>query len=327
MFELIKKLAGTFGVSGCEQPIRELIKNEIINYVDDIRIDALGNLIALKKGDTHNNKIMVSAHMDESGVIITHIDDKGFIRFSNIGNLTPVFLVSRKVIFMNNISGIIYHDGKAKDIKDKKLSDLYIDIGAGSDDGTPAPLDIGDTAAFPGETALQGGFIMSGKLDNRAGCAVLIKSIKRHVRYDSDIYYVFTAQNRLGLRGAATAAYSVAPDYSISIDASPAKDIPGNKISGLKCGSGPAVRIMGRHYIFNPEIRKKIEEAANRNNVHLQSDIAPEKDADADVISINSGGIPSGAVTIPCRYCHSMLEMMHMNDIENTLKLLDAFLL
>jgi endoglucanase len=320
MFNLVKMLTSKFGVSGNEEEIREFIKGEIEKYVDEIGTDTLGNLIAVKKGK--GKKIMVAAHMDEIGVIATYIDEKGFIRYSNIGWVSPYYLLGQRVRFKGGTAGAIFYEEKLEDFKNLKLSNMYIDIGAGSKEEAEKMVEIGETAVIEGEAVKSGDMIISKALDDRAGCGVLIKTIKELPKTDNEIYFVFTVQEELGLRGAKTAAYSIKPDLAIAIDVTPTGDTPECRPMSVKCGNGPAIKIKDRSIICHQEVKRLLEESARKLNIPYQYEIIESGGSDAGAIHMAVGGIPTGAVSIPCRYTHSPIEMVNINDLENAARLL-----
>ncbi|MFZ5988908.1 MAG: M42 family metallopeptidase [Bacillota bacterium] len=320
MFDLIKKLSGSFGVSGNEEEIREVIKEEIKGKVDEISVDTLGNLIAVKKGK--GKKIMVAAHMDEIGVMATYIDDKGFIRFSNIGGVSQFNSVGQKVRFRNGTVGVVFYEEKLEDMKNLKLSKMYIDIGANSKEEAQKLVKIGDVACFAGDAVKQGDMIISKALDDRSGCAVLVQAIKDMPKTENEIYFVFTVQEELGLRGAKTAAYQIKPDLAIAVDVTLTGDTPESHPMEVKCGAGPAIKIKDRSILCHPLIKKLLEESAKRINIPHQFEVLEVGGSDPGAIHITAGGIPSGAISIPCRYLHSPVEAASLSDIENAVKLL-----
>lgn len=319
MFELIKRLIGTFGVSGNEENIRELIKNEIKDRVDEISVDALGNIIAVKKGK--GKRIMLAAHMDEIGIMATHIDDKGFIRISAVGWVSPYYSVGQRVRFRNGTTGVIFYEQKLEDMKKLKLSSMYVDIGAGSREEAEKKVRIGDTACFTGDTILEGDMIISKALDNRAGCAVLIKALEGLQSTENELYCVFTVQEELGLRGAKTAAYQIKPDIAIALDVTDTGDTPECELMEVGLGKGPAIKIKDGSVICHQEVKGQLEAAAKRLNLPVQYEILESGGTDAGAIHITAGGIPSGAVSIPCRYIHSPSETVNIHDLENAVKL------
>lgn len=320
MFELIKRLTQSFGVSGNEEEIRETIINEIKNDIQEIRVDTLGNLIATKPGK--GKKIMVAAHMDEIGVMATYIDEKGFIRFSNIGGVSAFVSLGQKVKFKNGTVGAVFYEDKLDDMKNLKLSKMYIDIGAKDKKEAEKLVRIGDVACFVGDTVRQGDMVISKAIDDRSGCAVIVEAIKRLPQTDNEIYFVFTVQEELGLRGAKTAAYQLKPDIAIAVDVTDTGDTPEANLMEVKCGGGPAIKIKDRSVICHPEVKKLLEESARNINIPYQFEVLEYGGSDPGAIHISAGGVPSGAISIPCRYIHSPVEAASLEDIENAVKLL-----
>lgn len=325
MFEILKRLAGSFGVSGSEEEIRETIRKEIEGKVDEIRVDALGNLIAVKKGS--DKKIMVAAHMDEIGIMATYIDEKGFIRFSNVGWVWQYFALGQRVRFKNGTIGAIFYEQKLQEMKNLKLSNMYIDIGAKSREEAEKKVKIGDTACFVGKTLMEGNMVMSKALDDRSGCAVLVKTIHEMPETDNEIYFVFTVQEELGLRGAKTSAYGIMPDIAIALDVTDTGDTPECELMEVKCGGGPAIKIKDSSFIAHPDVKRLIEKSAKHIGIPYQFEILERGGSDPGAIHVTGGGVPSGAISIPCRYIHSSVEMADMTDLENCVKLLKQCLI
>lgn len=320
MFKLVKKLTDAFGVSGNEGPVREVIENEIKDNVDELRVDIMGNLIATKKGT--GKKIMVAVHMDEIGIIATHIDDKGFIRFSNIGGVSPYFSLAQKVKFQNGVIGSVFYEKKLDDMKKLSLSNMYIDIGAANKEEAEKKIRIGDTACFIGDTVQAGDMIISKALDNRSSCAVVVEAIKNIPKTENEIYFVFTAQEEVGLRGAKTSAYQLKPDIAIAVDITSTGDTPECPVMEVKCGFGPAIKIKDSSVICHPKIKKLIEKCAKNIDIPYQFEVLSGGGTDIGLIHLSSGGIPSGAISIPCRNTHSPVEMVSLSDLNNSVKLL-----
>lgn len=320
MFDLLKKMTEITGVSGNEEKIRDAIIQEIKDKVDEITVDTLGNIIAVKKGN--GKKIMVAAHMDEIGIMTTFIDDNGFIRFSNIGGVSVYNSIGQKVRFNNGTIGVVHYEQKLDNIKNLNFSKMYIDIGANSKEEALKSVNIGDVACFVGDAQRQGDMIISKALDDRSGCAVVIQAIKDMKETENEIYYVFTVQEELGLRGAKTAAYQIKPDLAIAVDVTLTGDTPKCHPMEVKCGEGPAIKIKDRSIICHPKVKKILVESAKRINIPYQFEILEFGGNDSGAIHISAGGVPSGAISIPCRYVHSSVEIASLTDIENAVKLL-----
>ncbi len=318
--ELLEKLALDYGPSGREENIRKTIEEEIKSYCDEIYTDALGSLIARKKGT--GKKIMVAAHMDEIGVIATVIDDNGFIRFAPVGGLYNKDLSGRRVCFENGVVGVI---GCEEENKDRKILKMYIDIGTGSKEESEKIVSIGDMAVFCGDFYDRGNCIISKALDNRSGCFVLIKALKA-VKSDNDIYFVFTSQEEVGLRGAKTSAFSISPDYALAIDVTDTGDTPNGIKMATKLGGGAAIKIMDRSVLCDSFVRSKLAELAAEKKIKYQLEIMNDGGTDAGAISLSGSGVKTGGISIPTRYIHSPSEMIYKDDLNSAIDLLIAFL-
>ncbi|HOB20928.1 MAG TPA: M28 family peptidase, partial [Candidatus Atribacteria bacterium] len=224
MKRLLELLTGTYGPSGSEEDIREVIEKEVREYADEVYTDALGSLIAVKKGK--GRKVMLAAHMDQIGLIVTGIDDNGFLRFSNVGGISPFNVIHRKVRFQNGVTGVVSYETELEDIRNLKLGKMYIDIGAKSKDEAKALVNIGDVAVYDAPMAVCGDRVTGCAMDDRAGCAVLVETLKRVRKTDHELYFVFTVQEEVGLRGARTSAYGIMPDIGISVDVTLTGDTP-----------------------------------------------------------------------------------------------------
>ncbi|RCX16376.1 endoglucanase [Anaerobacterium chartisolvens] len=322
MFNLVNKLTKAFGVSGSEGGIRDAIIEEIKDSVDEITTDVLGNLIALKKGKGNGKKIMLAAHMDEIGVMATYIDDKGFVRFSNIGGVSPSCSVGQRVVFQNGVRGSVFYEEKLQDLRSLKLSKMYIDIGAGTREDAQKMIAIGSVACFEGAAVMQNGMITSKALDDRSGCAVLVSTIRALPETDNELYFVFTVQEELGLRGARTAAYQIQPDLAVAVDVTLTGDTPGCNPMEVKCGSGPAIKIKDSSIICHPQVRSLLEDTAKKLNIPYQLEILDRGGNDSGAIHITAGGIPAGTLSIPCRYVHSPCETVSLSDMEQAVRIL-----
>lgn len=323
MKNLIKKLTSAYGPSGRENTIADIIKNEIKDLGLEILSDNMGNLIVVKKGS--GKKIMVSAHMDEIGLIVTNVDDKGFIRFSNVGGQNPNILLGSKITFENGICGIIgiEHLENKSEIKQNKL---FIDIGAKSKKEALERVKLGDIATFYPQFIDLGRCLTSKALDDRVGCAILIETIKRVIHSENEVYFVFTVQEEVGLRGARTAAYRLNPEIGIAVDVTATGDTPESLVMDVALGKGPAIKVMDRSVICHPFVKDGLIKAAEDMAISYQLEILERGGTDAGAIHITREGIPSGAVSIPCRYIHSASEMVDINDVTEAVNLLSTYL-
>ncbi len=317
--ETLKKLTQIYGVSGCEDRIRDVIKSEIGSYCDEIDIDALGNLIAHKKGN--GKKIMLAAHIDEIGVIATFIDDNGFIRFSAVGGLMINELIRERVVFKNGTVGVIGADDEEAFKKDAKIDKLYIDIGAKDKKDAQSKVSIGDSAAFMGEFIETEERVISKALDNRAGCYILTEAIKNIKDNENDLYFVFTTQEEVGLRGAKVSAYSIDPEIAIAIDVTDTFDTPGDKKQPVSLGKGAAIKVMDRSVLCNAQVRCTLIDTAKKNNIPYQLEIMADGGTDAGAIHLSRSGVKTGGISLPVRYIHSPSEMADKNDIKACIEL------
>lgn len=324
MFDMINKLTRTFGPSGNEKKVAALISDILKGKVDEIKTDALGNLICIKKGT--GKKIMLAAHMDEIGIIVSYIDKKGFLRFSGVGGINPFVILGKRVVFENGTVGVIWYEENIDDIKNIKLEKMYIDIAAKSEADAEKLVSVGDMAVFEAGTILQNGRIISKSMDNRIGCAILVQTALNQPETENEIYYVFTAQEEVGLRGARTAAYGIMPDMALAVDVTTTGDTPESKPMTINIGDGPAIKIKDRSVIAHPEIKDRLIRYAKEQNIPYQFEILVQGGTDAGSIHTTAGGIPSGGLVIPTRNVHNSAEIVDLKDVENAVKLIEAFI-
>lgn len=336
--ELLKKLSNSHGISGYEDEIREIIKDELQNHVDDIRIDTLGNIIAVKEGESPS--IMLSAHMDEIGLMVKSIDKNGFIRFIKLGGWYDAVLLNSRVALhteKGKIYGVIGSKPPhlMKDEEKKKVikaEEMFIDIGARNKEevekagvkiGTPITLDV-EMKELINDT-------ITGKaIDNRAGIAMMIEAIK-NTKSDATIYAVGTVQEEVGLKGARTSAYGLNPDLAIVCEVAVAGDHPGIKEeeSIIKLGEGPVITVVdagGRGLITQQKILKWLTKTAEKEGIKYQLEVSEGGTTDAAVIHISKAGIPCGVISVPTRYMHSGVEVISLKDLEDSIKLLSKAL-
>lgn len=319
--QLMKKLSNCFSPSGRENKIRELIINEIKDSVDEINVDALGNLIARKKGN--GKKILFSAHMDQIGLIITHVDEKGFLRFSNVGGLNAKELLGLRMVFDNELEGVICSEEIEEPAK-LSMSKLYLDVASTSEEFVKKNFQTGDMCVFKSEYYETQDCVICKAADDRIGCHILLEAIKRHPETDNDVYYVFSVQEEVGCRGAKTAGYGVNPDIAIALDVTATGDsIDGIKMD-VKLGGGAAIKLMDKSIITHPEIKDLLTNVAIENNIKYQYEILEFGGTDAGAIHMTRSGVPSGAISIPTRNIHSSGEIFSKSDVIECIKLVLA---
>ncbi len=325
MKSIIKKLTETFGPSGFEKSVRNVIRKEIRDHVDSIKGDKLGNLIAHIKGK--GTKVMLASHMDEIGVVTSYIDKNGFIRFSNVGGFFPVHSLTSRIIFENGRIGVIGEERRKSMSDPVEMTKLYIDIGARDRKEAEKLVPIGTFGCYERGFEDIGKRIVAKALDDRIGCAVLIevaKRLKRKVK--NDTYLVFTVQEEVGLKGARTSAFGIDPDIALAVDVTATGDTPEAKKMAVKLGAGAAIKIKDWGIVCDPKIVETLIRIARRNKIPYQFEILERGTTDATVIQLTKGGIPSAAVSIPSRYIHSASEIIDMDDVEAAVKLIVKFL-
>ncbi len=322
MFELLKDLCNLNGTSGRETEIRERIIKEIDGFCD-WRIDPLGNIIAFKKGKkTPAEKIMLDAHMDEVGFIATYINEQGLISFSAVGGINTECILSSRVVFENGTVGVIGNKPVhllSADARKKlpEVDSLYIDIGAKDKADAEAHISLGDTAVFAPDFQENGDIITSKAIDDRAGCLVLIELIKQDSEYD--FYATFTTQEEVGTRGAATAAYSVAPDYCLCLETTTASDIEGVDGGARVCliGNGPVISFMDRGTLYD----RSLFDLAKSLGIKHQVKTAVAGGNNSAAIHKSRAGVKTLAISAPCRYLHSASCLASREDIKGVLEL------
>lgn len=328
MKELLRELCLTDGVSGDESAVREKIIEKIEGRCE-YRTDALGNLICFKKGrKTPDKKLMICAHMDEVGFIVTSVRQDGTLTFGEVGGVDPSVVIGRQVrVGKNLINGVIgstavHNLSKEQREKAPSMSSLYIDIGANNREEAEKYVSLGDCVYFDSEFTLLGEKrIKSKAIDDRAGCAVMIKMILSELEYDA--YFVFNVQEEIGLRGARVSAYSVNPDFAVVLEATTAADIDG--VSGAKrvctLGGGPVVSFMDRSTVYDKELYRLAFDISAEEGFPCQTKTMIAGGNDAGAIHTSRKGVRTIAVSVPCRYLHSPSCVIQWSDIENMLKL------
>ena len=331
MLEMIKELCALSGISGRENAVREYIISKIKDYAE-YSVDPLGNLIVFKKGkNPAKNKVMLDAHMDEVGMMISAITSDGYLKFVKVGGIDSRVMLGRAVKVgekaVNGVIGIkpVHLVDKGAEADIPKADDLYIDIGAKSKEEAAEYVRIGDAAWFAGGFVEFGdGFVKSKALDDRAGCAILIEMIRSELEYDA--WFSFSVQEEIGTRGAQTAAFTIDPDYAIVVETTTAADISGVKDEKRVCicGDGGTVSFMDRSTLYNRELFDKAFEVAARDGIKCQPKTMVAGGNDAGAIHKSRGGVKVLTVSVPCRYLHSPGCVIKYSDAEESLRLIKA---
>ena len=323
MKDTLKILCTAYGPTGNEYNVAEIIKGMVAPYVDEMKMDAMGNLITVKKGQEGGKRIMLAAHMDHIGFVVTDIDEKGFARVHNVGGIRKANSLYRRVVFENGVSGILAAEGEGHNVADNDMTKLFIDLGVSSKEEAEKLIRRGDFAVYAPEfTELNNGLVAGTAMDDRAGCAIQIETLKRLGETKNEIVAVFTVQEEVGLRGAQAAAFDAAPDMGIALDVTLCGDTPKGPKIAVKAGEGIAVKILDNSLICHPGVVKAMEEAAERAGAKYQREVLTAGGTDAGAIQRSRGGVPSGVLSIPCRYVHSPNEVVSLNDMEDGVKLL-----
>ena len=325
MKPLIQKLTQIPGPSGYEHKIRAAVEEEIAPYADDYRVDALGNLIARKGSANHEGlKIMLSAHLDEIGVIASHVDKKGFVRFANIGGVYPRNCVGAHVRFLNGTQGVIGLERTGGRGEVPPLEKMFIDVGASS--RADCPVEVGDVAVFERAFLDLGNRLVSKAMDDRISVAILVETLRRLERTPHQVYFVFSVQEEIGTRGAATAAYGVNPDIGLAVDVTLTGDTPKGVKMEVALGGGPAVKVRDGGMIADPRVVDWMTRTAESAGLPYQREVLLGGTTDARSIQVARSGVPAGCLSVPCRYVHTPSEMVDYRDVENSVALLLALL-
>lgn len=326
MKALIQKLVKTPGPSGFETQIRELIRTEVAPYADDMRVDNLGNLIVRKGQQTEDGKkIMLSAHMDEIGIIVTHVDEGGFLHFTNLGGVRPYNHIGGRVRFMDGTIGVIGMERMSNPSKMPALENLYIDVGASNP--KDCPVKVGDAAVFDRSFVVlqdknKRERLVSKAMDDRISVAILIHALETIKKTPHELYFVFSVQEEVGVRGATTAAYGIDPDLGLAVDVTLTGDTPKSLKMEVSLGKGPAIKVRDAGMLSDPRIVDWMARTAEKAKIPYQLEVLEGGSTDARAIQLSRSGVPAGCISIPCRYVHSPSEMVDLNDIENATRLL-----
>lgn len=318
MKSLIQKLLAAPGPSGYEGQIRAVIRAEIEQYADDIQVDALGNLI-VRKG-RGGMKFMLAAHMDEIGIIVTHVDDNGFVRFTNIGGVFPRYCPAGRVRFLDGTPGVIGTENLKKAYEVPPLTKMFIDVGATSK--KDCPVKVGDVAAFERSFSTLGNRLVSKAMDDRISVAVMIETLHQLEHTPFELYFVFTAQEEVGVRGATTAAYGIDPEIGLALDVTRTGDTPKGITMAVSLGMGPAIKVKDAGMIVNPQVVDWMVDTAEKAEIPYQLEVLERGGTDARSIQLTRAGVPAGCLSIPCRYIHSPSEMVDLEDVTNAVKML-----
>ena len=343
--ELLKELCESYGVSGFEDEIRGLIKSKMKPLVNEMRTDALGNVIGLLKAkrisaskykeNIKRKKVMISAHMDEIGFIVKHIEKGGFLRIEPLGGFDPKTLIAKRVIVhakSGKLPGLIglkpIHTMTEEDKKRMpEIKDLFVDIGF-NEKRVRKEVEIGTVVSLSQKFQKIGDMVSCKSFDDRVGVYVMLETIRKIKNPMVDIYAVASTQEEVGLRGALVSAFGIEPDIGIAIDVTIANDIPGANNDEIitSLGKGTAIKIKDSASISNPKLVKFMRKLAEKKKIKYQLEILPRGGTDAGALQRARHGCPVVTISIPTRYVHSVAEAANVKDIEASINLLVSFL-
>ncbi len=328
--KLLKEICEVAGAPGHEQRVREIVLREVKKLSDKISIDNMGNVTAFKKGKK-NKKVMIAAHMDEIGFIITHIDENGFLRFIPLGGFDPKTLTAQRVIVhgKKDVIGVmgskpIHVMTPAEREKVVPIGDYFIDLGLSKKE-VEKIVTVGDTVTRQRELIEMGNCVNCKSIDNRVSVFILIETLRELKNSPYDVYAVFTVQEEVGIRGANAAALQIQPDFGFGLDTTIAFDVPGAKAYEVvtKLGNGVAIKIMDSSTICDYRMVKYMKQTAEKHKIKYQMEILPAGGTDtAGIQRMTPGGSISGAVSIPTRHIHQVIEMADKSDIRSSIDLL-----
>ncbi len=324
MFDLLKKVLAPHGPSGLEEPVAAAIRAEVENYVDTIETDALGNLICTKLGKGASpKKVMLSAHMDHIGYIVTGIEKEGFLLVTNVGGIGINNSYTRHVSFANGVQGVVVCEPVSGQ---PALKNLFIDIGAKDKEEALTMVSLGDVAVYANDCFRLGKYqVAAPAMDDRCACAMLVKLLQEVGDVNDTIIAVFSVQEEVGCRGAKVASFAKAPDIGIALDVTGWGDTPGTTNPEIKLGEGIAVKVMDRGSISNPVLREELIAAGSKAGVKTQREVLPYGGTDASAMQLSRAGIPVCTISVPCRYVHSACEVVDLRDLEGGVELLKAY--
>lgn len=332
MAELLRILSETNSVSGNEKAVRNIIIDKIKNDVDEINVDAMGNVIALKKGKSGKKKLAVTVNIDEAGFIVSDITEKGYIRFKAVGNIDPRKIISKKVVIGDDkVKGIIGMKAIHLQTKSERenvvsVSKLFIDIGAKNKAVAEKMVTKGDYITFDTEFAVVGNNVKGKALDRSGVCVALVDALKNEFPYD--VYVLFLVQHEVGARGAKIAAHRINPDVVLTVSSADTTDMfdCDDVNSGAVLDGGVVINYADKTVIADKQLTDYMVKCVEKAGIKHQIKVLKSDSSDGGVMQTSGDGTPCINAVIPCRYSHSPVSMMSMNDIESTTQYISLFL-
>ena len=336
--KLLRELSEAAGVPGREENIRAIVMRELKGHVDDISVDAMGNVIALKEGSGRNRKrVMFASHMDEIGFYVSYIDDRGFIRLQEVGGFDTRNLFARRVIVHTEkgpLRGVLNATGKPIHISTpeerrayKEVSDFFVDLGLPAKE-VAKRVQVGDMVTLDAQFVEFGHYVSGKCLDNRVAVYVGIRALQKLKKPVNDVYGAFTVQEEVGMRGAFTSTFGIDPHVGIAIDTTIASDTPGvageQKVTAL--GGGVGIKILDNAVISSRDLVDQFISLSKKHKIKYQLELLPRGGTDAAAIQRTRSGVKTITLSVPTRYIHTVTETIHRDDIEATEALLGRFL-
>ena len=324
LLDTLKKVLNVYGPTGKEEKVADLVKALLQDKHVSFRSDAMGNLIVEKKGAENGKTIMLSAHMDHIGLVVTDVEDEGYLRVTSVGGVSVAMSKIRHVVFANGVEGVVVCQPTKGETE--TLAHLFVDIGAEDKADALTKVQLGDACVYAPDCFMLGEHrIAAPAMDDRCAVALLVQLLCEVESPANTVVGVFSTQEEVGLRGATVAAYSVAPDLGVALDVTGWGDTPEVKLPAVKLGKGAAVKYMDRSMVATPMVRDALIAAAEKANVPYQREVLPYGGTDGAAIQHSRCGVPAGTLSIPCRYVHSACEVIDMRDMESALAILKTF--
>lgn len=319
MKTLIKTLVESYGPSGREDAIRESVRAEVEPFADEIEVSPLGCLHAFKNRGG-KQRVMLAAHMDEIGLVVSHIDARGFVRFQPVGGLKSRILLGQRVWFPGDVQGVIGVELDRGSKKSPALGEHFIDFGVAA--GGSTPVSVGDFGVFERSFLDLGERLVGKSLDDRVGVAILIETLRQLKDTPHEVQFAFTVQEEVGQRGALTSAYALDPHLGIAVDLTPTGDTPKGWKLETNLGDGPAIKVRDGRTLSDPRVVSLLEARAREAEIPYQKEIRRGGGTDAAGIQLSRAGVPAGCLSIPARYLHTPSEMVDFRDVEGAVAVL-----
>lgn len=328
MKDLLLKLAEAAGPSGSEDAVREMVQKELAGVAEDVRLDAMGNLLATVRpkgrASKGGRKVLLMAHLDEVGLVVTNVEKSGFLRFSPMGRLDPHLCLGQRVRFTSGVLGVIGAEPVEKP-GDLKMDKLFLDIGAASEEEARKAVRLGDMACFDRAPAALGRRVTGRAVGSRGAVAVLLQTLKGLRATPHQLLVAFTVQKEVGSRGARPAAFGLDPDLALVLDATATGDTPEARRMEVSLGKGPAIKVQDQSGMAHPAVRQALAAAAEKSGKPVQYEVLESAGSELGVVQLSHGGVPASGLAIPTRYRFGPTEVVDLEDLEGAVSVLTQF--